>query len=118
MGLKLEESRWPPSQTQRSCRRPRRTARRLSHLANGAVGPEPAVCSCRAKGNTTERKFAVKRFFIVAGAVVTLAVPSAAVAAPDYDNWALKDNTTYDQKNLVGRYSSRIKFDGIAVSGQ
>ena len=60
----------------------------------------------------------MKRFFIVAGAVVTLAVPSAAVAAPDYDNWALKDNTTYDQKNLVGRYSSRIKFDGIAVSGQ
>jgi hypothetical protein len=59
------------------------------------------------------------KFFITVGAVAALAVPSAALAdsSPVVDGWQFKDNTSYDQSNLVGRYDAQITHNGWSVGG-
>jgi len=58
------------------------------------------------------------RKLIIAGAVAALAAPASALAAsPTVNGWTFKDNTTYDQSNLVGRYSAQITHNGWWVSG-
>ena len=61
----------------------------------------------------------MKKFFITAGAFIALAAPSAALAdsSPVVNGWQFKDNTTYDQSNLVGRYDAQITHNGWSVGG-
>jgi hypothetical protein len=51
-------------------------------------------------------------------AVAVLAVPSAAMAAsPTVDGWTFKDNTTYDQSNVIGQSDAQIIHNGWSVGG-
>lgn len=49
----------------------------------------------------------------VISVLVALCVASPAAAF----EWQFKDNTSYDQTNLVGRYSAQITHNGEATSG-
>jgi hypothetical protein len=53
------------------------------------------------------------------GAVAILAVPAAAMVAPPKPatDFGYKDNTTYDQSNIVAQYSARITHNGWSVGG-
>jgi hypothetical protein len=44
-------------------------------------------------------------------------IPVAALAAPPNGSFVFKDNTTYDQRCLVGRFSSQISQNGQFVGG-
>jgi len=63
----------------------------------------------------------VKTSIAALGVVAMLAVPATSMAAPPEPptSWGAvsKDNTTYEQSNLVGQYSSRIEHNGWFVSG-
>ena len=60
------------------------------------------------------------KLIVVAGAIAALAVPSAAMAAPsvhESGGWTFKDNTTYDQSNVIGKSDAQIIHNGWAVGG-
>jgi hypothetical protein len=60
----------------------------------------------------------MRKFLIIAGAVAALAAPSAALAAsPEATGWTFKDNTTYDQSNIIGQSDAQIIHNGWSVGG-
>jgi hypothetical protein len=60
----------------------------------------------------------MKKYIVAIGALVALAVPSAAMAAsPTVDGWTFKNNTTYDQSNVIGQSDAQIIHNGWSVGG-
>jgi hypothetical protein len=59
------------------------------------------------------------KLILAAGAIAALAVPSAAMAdsSPVVSGWTFKDNTTYDQSNVVGQSDAQITHNGWSVGG-
>lgn len=62
----------------------------------------------------------MRKFIItaVSALAITGAVAGTASAAAPNGDFAFKHNVTYDQGNLVGKYSSQITQNGQFVSGQ
>jgi hypothetical protein len=60
----------------------------------------------------------IRKIIVGLTAVVVLAVPSAAMAAsPTVTGWTFKDNTTYDQSNVIGQSDAQIIHNGWSVGG-
>jgi hypothetical protein len=54
------------------------------------------------------------KYLAVAGALATLALPAVAFAdQPTALVW--KDNTSYDQTNNVGKWSSQLTHNGVLI---
>ena len=63
----------------------------------------------------------MKKYFIVTGALVALAVPSVAAAAPvdPADGYIWNESAlAHEQGNLVGEYTSQITHNGRWVQDQ
>jgi hypothetical protein len=60
----------------------------------------------------------MKKYIVTIGALVALTVPTAAMAAsPTVNGWTFKDNTTYDQSNVIGQSDAQIIHNGWSVGG-
>jgi hypothetical protein len=60
----------------------------------------------------------MRKLIIIAASVAALAAPTAAMAAsPTVNGWTFKDNTTYDQSNVVGQSDAQIIHNGWSVGG-
>ena len=60
----------------------------------------------------------IRKSIIGLTAVTVLAIPSAAKAAPPIvDGWTFKDNTMYDQSNVVGKSDAQVIHNGWSVGG-
>jgi hypothetical protein len=60
----------------------------------------------------------IRKSIIGLTAFAVLAIPSAAMAAsPTVDGWTFKDNTTYDQSNVIGQSDAQIIHNGWSVGG-
>jgi hypothetical protein len=60
----------------------------------------------------------MRKLIIIAASVAALAAPTAAMAAaPALNGWTFKDNTTYDQSNVIGQSDAQIIHNGWSVGG-
>jgi hypothetical protein len=60
----------------------------------------------------------IRKSIIGLTAFAVLAIPSAAMAAsPTVNGWTFKDNTTYDQSNVIGQSDAQIIHNGWSVGG-
>jgi hypothetical protein len=61
----------------------------------------------------------MKKYILISGALVALALPSAAIAAPvDPADGYIWNESALEQGNLVGEYTSQITHNGRWVQDQ